>query len=138
MTDAKSTPATSATSAAPNRLQKLETVPRLKEEKETLEYMAASYCRRHHGHRNGLCPECAAFLEYALKRLACCPYGERKPVCAKCKIHCYRAEQKALARSIMREEGPRLVLTHPILAIKHMWYSAAIKAPEKPRNTKKN
>ena len=117
-----------------NRMQRLETVARLKYEKTTLEVMVRDFCRRRHGTREELCPECADFLAYALKRLACCPYGAQKPVCAKCRIHCYKPEYKETARVIMREEGPRLMFTHPILAIRHLWQSLTVKAPEKPRN----
>ncbi|MGN1209686.1 MAG: nitrous oxide-stimulated promoter family protein [Duodenibacillus sp.] len=117
-----------------DRMQRLEAIARLKDEKTTLSVMVRDYCRRRHGTQDALCPECAEFLAYALKRLACCPYGEKKPVCAKCRIHCYKPEYRATARMIMREAGPRLMLTHPILAAKHLWQSVTVKAPEKPRN----
>jgi len=87
------------------------------------------------GRPDGLCPECSAFLAYALKRLACCPYGASKPVCAKCRIHCYRAKEKAQAREVMRHAGPRLAASHPVLSIRHLVKSLTVKAPEKPRNT---
>ena len=124
--------------AADSRLARLDDIPRLREEKETLEYMVLSYCRRHHRPSGTLCPNCADFLAYALRRLACCPYGKDKPVCAKCRIHCYKPQYKEAARAVMREEGPRLVLTHPVLAAKHLWYSCTVKAPEKPRNRNRN
>lgn len=122
------------------RLARLETDPVLREEAETLRAMTGLYCRDRHGTsgRPGeLCPGCEAFLAYALKRLACCPYGAKKPVCAKCRIHCYRAAEKADARRIMAYAGPRLMLSHPILTVKHLIKSVTVTPPEKPRNRAK-
>ena len=63
--------------------------------------MVEEFCSYHHGTSGHLlCPKCQAFLDYALKRLACCPYGEEKPVCGSCKIHCYKpAEGKLHGKS---------------------------------------
>ncbi len=116
------------------RLARLTTDPQLKEEADTLTAMVSAYCQHHHGTQDVLCPKCADFLRYALKRLACCPYGADKPVCAKCKIHCYRAHEKALAKEVMRWAGPRLMLSHPILTAKHVIKSLTVTPPEKPRN----
>ena len=124
-----------------DRLQRLETDPVLREEAETLRAMVGLYCRERHGTsgRPGeCCPACGAFLAYALKRLASCPYGAAKPVCAKCRIHCYRACEKACAREVMRHAGPRLAASHPVLYIRHLVKSLTVKAPEKPRNRVKN
>jgi len=124
-----------------DRLQRLETDPVLREEAETLRAMVGLYCRERHGTsgRPGeCCPACGAFLAYALKRLASCPYGAAKPVCAKCRIHCYRAGEKAYAREVMRHAGPRLLLTNPVLSFRHLVKSLTVKAPEKPRNRANN
>lgn len=119
----------------PDRMARLQTIPRLREEALTIEYMVRLYCRKHHlpDDDEGLCEDCRNFLDYAKKRLACCPYGGEKPVCAKCRIHCYKAEEKEKARVIMRWAGPRLLFSHPILTVKHLLYSRA-EPPEKPRN----
>ncbi len=120
--------------ARPDRMARLETIPRLKEEAMTIEAMVRLYCRKHHlPDEDGLCEDCRSFLEYAKKRLACCPYGGEKPVCAKCRIHCYKPEEKEKARVIMRWAGPRLLFSHPVLTVKHLLYSRA-EPPEKPRN----
>lgn len=102
----------------------------LKREAVMLESMVRDYCRRHHG-SDTLCENCKTFLTYALTRLACCPFGEKKPTCFKCKIHCYRPEQKEVARIIMREEGPRMLLKHPILTVEHLIKNMK-EAPDKP------
>lgn len=67
------------------------------------------------------CPACAEFLDYARKRLEKCPYGEAKPVCAKCPIHCYKKAQRDQARAIMRYAGPRMLLRHPWLTLTHLF-----------------
>ena len=57
---------------ANSRMARLETDPVLREEAETIRIMTAMYCRDRHGtsgRPDGLCPECSAFLAYALKRL---------------------------------------------------------------------
>lgn len=58
----------------PERLEK----GALKREAVLLEAMVRDYCKRHHNDPKGLCDDCRAFLVYALTRLACCPYGEKK------------------------------------------------------------
>ena len=82
--------------------------------------MATIYCRDRHGSPSGLCPECAALMTYAAKRLAVCPFGEDKPVCAKCKVHCYGPAPREQVRTIMRCAGPRMMLQHPWLALGHV------------------
>lgn len=104
----------------------------LKREATLLESMVRDYCKRHYGGER-LCDNCKAFLTYALTRLAYCPFGENKPTCLKCKIHCYRSEQKETAKIIMRQEGPRMLFKHPVLTVEHMIKNLK-EAPEKPRN----
>ena len=64
-------------------------LPYIAKDVETIRIMTEIYCHAHHNTKEGLCPECEEFYLYSVKRLACCPFGEKKPVCAKCKIHCY-------------------------------------------------
>ncbi|MDJ0698231.1 MAG: nitrous oxide-stimulated promoter family protein [Woeseiaceae bacterium] len=93
----------------------------LERERVTMEKMVDIYCADHHeGSAGDLCPECSAFLEYAEVRLDKCPYGEDKPTCSNCPVHCYKAPQREYARRVMRYAGPRMLLRHPILAIAHM------------------
>lgn len=67
-----------------------------------------------------LCPECAALLDYALRRLDSCRFGNGKPSCRKCPVHCYRADMRERIRTVMRWAGPRMMLHHPIAATKHL------------------
>lgn len=58
-------------------------------------------------------------IAYATNRLEHCPHGENKPTCKNCPIHCYKKEYREQMKQIMRFSGPRIMLYHPILALKH-------------------
>lgn len=93
---------------------------RIEEEKKVVEQMIRLYCRKKEG--NGeLCPNCHELLDYAHSRLDRCRYGEEKPTCKKCPVHCYRPEMKEKIRVVMRWSGPRMMLYHPVAAIKHIY-----------------
>jgi len=97
--------------------------PRLRREYRTMECMVEIWCADHHddGARQGAtCEDCRAFLSYAERRLEKCPYGEAKPTCAKCPIHCYKRAQREHARVIMAYAGPRMTYRHPWLALMHL------------------
>ncbi|MBK9065004.1 MAG: nitrous oxide-stimulated promoter family protein [Acidobacteria bacterium] len=68
----------------------------------------------------GLCAGCDSLLDYASYRLLKCPYGEEKPTCKKCPIHCYTRAKRDLMQEVMRFAGPRMLLRHPILAYHHL------------------
>jgi hypothetical protein len=82
--------------------------------------MVRLYCRKKHRTKKALCESCQAIHEYAMARLERCPFQERKPTCVKCRVHCYREPQRSQIRDIMRFAGPRMLLRHPILAIRHL------------------
>jgi len=88
-------------------------------EKKTVSEMIRIYCRGHHGTSDDLCPECVELHDYAMCRLDRCPFGEDKPTCAKCPIHCYKPQMRDKIRDVMRYAGPRMLLRHPILAVLH-------------------
>lgn len=93
---------------------------RIEREQRTVEQMIRIYCRRSE-HNRELCPECAALLEYARTRLSKCPFGENKTSCRKCTVHCYRPDMKERIRLVMRYAGPRMILYHPVAAIRHIF-----------------
>jgi len=94
---------------------------RLQREHRTMQCMVEIYCRDHHSHgAGGTCDECREFLDYAERRLEKCPYGETKPTCARCPIHCYKPAPREQARVIMRYAGPRMTFRHPWLAVMHL------------------
>jgi len=90
-------------------------------EKKTVEAMVRLYCAEHHPDANGLCAECGALLAYAHGRLDACPFGDDKPSCKACTIHCYKPEPREHMRTVMRAAGPRMIWRHPWLAIVHLW-----------------
>ena len=82
---------------------------RIEEEKVVVRLMIRMYCRRHEGNRT-LCPKCRELTDY----------GSRKPTCKKCPVHCYKPEMKERIRTIMRWAGPRMIIYHPVAAIRHL------------------
>lgn len=92
---------------------------RLQRERVTVRAMVTMFCRHHHGGPE-LCEECRELAEYADRKLDRCPYGGEKPACTKCPIHCYRTEPRERMREVMRYSGPRMLWTHPYLAIRHL------------------
>ena len=92
---------------------------RLRRERKTVRTMVTLYCLHHHG-TTGLCADCSELASYADRRLDLCPYGEEKPSCTHCPIHCYRPEPRERMREVMRFAGPRMLARHPWLAIMHL------------------
>jgi hypothetical protein len=81
------------------------------------------WCEDRHGRDAGslgLCGECEDLLAYAGQRLLRCPYGEDKPACTRCPIHCYKRTQREQVRAVMRYAGPRMLWRHPLQALLHM------------------
>lgn len=98
---------------------------RRRRELATLQAMLVLYCSNHHHgsnhHHDGapLCGECLELAQYAERRLERCIFGDDKPTCANCRVHCYNAEMRERVRVMMRWAGPRMILRHPILALLH-------------------
>jgi hypothetical protein len=94
---------------------------RLGREFTTIRHMVGLYCQAHHAGRHGQpCPACVEFLHYAARRLEKCPYGQDKPTCGNCPVHCYKKAPRAFAREVMRYAGPRMMSRHPYLALMHL------------------
>lgn len=89
-------------------------------EKRIVSEMIRLYCKKQHGTKEGLCPECAALDAYARMRSDKCPFMETKTFCSNCRVHCYRAEMREKIREVMRFSGPRMLLYHPVMAIRHV------------------
>ena len=43
-----------------------------------------------------------------------------KTSCEECGNHCYAPAQREQIRAIMRYAGPRMILHHPVAAIRHL------------------
>ena len=89
-------------------------------EKRMISEMIALYCRKKHHTRGDLCPQCAALDAYAQMRSEKCPFMETKTFCSNCRIHCYKPDMRAKIREVMRFAGPRMILHHPVAAIRHV------------------
>lgn len=88
-------------------------------ELKTIEVMIRMYCDHHHGGTE-LCAECSALFQYAERRLQRCVFGDAKPTCANCVVHCYTKDMREQIRVVMRWAGPRMLLSHPYLGITHL------------------
>jgi hypothetical protein len=85
----------------------------------TVRRMIALYCRDRHNKKE-LCGSCRELADYAEERIRKCPYGDRKPACSHCTIHCYKPQMRARIQEVMRVAGPMMVWHHPVLAVRHL------------------
>ena len=113
----------------------------LAKEFKTIVAMTHIYCRDHHKEynrsKNELCTDCLEFIKFAEFRLARCPFGQIKPTCKHCPVHCYKKDMKELARTIMVYSGPRMLLKHPVLAIRHLLHDRKPVPPLPKKRRKK-
>ena len=89
-------------------------------EKELVSFMIELYCHKKHKTKQGLCEDCARLNDYAKYRSDKCPFMETKTFCSNCKVHCYKPEMREKIREVMRFSGPRMIFSHPIIAINHV------------------
>jgi hypothetical protein len=94
--------------------------PRIRREQDTIGAMLRIYCRAQHGSSDDLCGSCEALRRYAERRLDNCPFAEQKPACNRCEVHCYGRARREQVREVMRFAGPRMLLRHPVLALRHL------------------
>jgi hypothetical protein len=92
--------------------------PRMAREDKTVAVMIGLYCRGQHG-SSSLCAPCSELLAYANERLKECPFQEGKTTCAKCPVHCFKPAMRERIKAVMRYSGPRMLRSHPILAMRH-------------------
>ena len=90
-------------------------------EKDLFSLMIRFYCEKYHHTKahEPLCEECAELEKYAHKRVDLGGRRIIKKFCSKCISHCYNKEMRARVKEVMKSSGPRLLLHHPILVIKH-------------------
>jgi hypothetical protein len=92
-------------------------------EQQTLNEMIQLFCTEKHGTDGTLCDECSELLTYAHARLNSCPFGDGKPVCRQCGIHCYSPDMRLRITTVMRFAGPRMLRKNPKSAIRHLLHS---------------
>lgn len=102
------------------------------QEKQIVQQMIALYCAKKHGTKGALCPDCQALLNYSQQRAEKCPFMENKTFCSACPVHCYRPEMRQKIREVMKFSGPRMLLYHPVLALRHV----AVTMQEKMKQAK--
>jgi len=108
---------------------------RFEREKTTIAAMIQVYCHDNHHQARGICDECADVQGYAFLRLDKCPFGDTKPTCAKCVVHCYKPTMREQIRRVMRYSGPKMTYRHPILALFHVIDSYVYKPRRKADRT---
>jgi hypothetical protein len=88
---------------------------------KTIAVMLRMYCCANHTAIDGsLCHACTELHNYAQRRLERCIFGDAKPTCAKCTVHCYKATMREQIRQVMTWAGPRMLWRHPVLAVRHV------------------
>lgn len=92
---------------------------RIENEKAVVAKMIRLYYRRKLGLLEPSTEE-MELLSYAERRLTHCKFGDQKPACKRCPIHCYRSDMRAKIREVMRWAGPRMIIYDPVAAIKHL------------------
>lgn len=105
------------------------TARRRAREMRTISQMIALYCSGNHEQRpksaeaycgERVCEECAALDAYAVERTRRCRKMETKTSCDECENHCYARTQREAIRRVMRYAGPRMLMKHPLAAIRHL------------------
>lgn len=94
----------------------------IEQEKDILQKMVLLYCKAKHRNKN-LCGDCLELMSYARNRLDACKYGKAKPACANCPVHCYKPVMRDRVKAVMRYAGPRMMLYHPLDAVRHFMKS---------------
>ncbi len=87
----------------------------------TVKVMIRMYCKAHHHPEGEMCESCAEVFSYASLKYHRCLFGEDKPVCEVCPVHCYSRQMREKIRGIMRYSGPRMILHHPLMAFDHLF-----------------
>lgn len=89
-------------------------------EKKIVSQMIFLYCKKMHGGKAELCKECRELEAYARMRSERCPFMESKTFCSNCRVDCYQPAMREKIREVMRFSGPRMIFTHPVIAIRHV------------------
>lgn len=99
--------------------------------------MVKMYCHAHHGGACGrLCQSCEELLQYSLQKVDKCLFGAEKGACSQCKIHCYKPEMRTRIQEVMLYSGPRMLKSHPVLAVRHLWKKYKSKATAQKKSEK--
>lgn len=103
---------------------------KIEKEREICFLMIDLYCTKRHKHQP--CPLCQELKAYVSQRLASCPYGDLKEFCSSCTTHCYQTDMQEQICTVMRFSGPRMLLHHPVVAVRHLVQTVASKLRQQP------
>jgi hypothetical protein len=98
--------------------------------------MIGMYCQAHHNSNGTLCAECVSLSAYAEKRLLSCMFGEVKPVCKECPVHCYSPQKREQMKQVMIWAGPKMIFRNPLFAIRHMIDTLTASKPKRSSASK--
>lgn len=88
---------------------------------EVVRFMIGLYCSGKHKTGKGeLCKDCEELWQYVQLRRSKCPFGENKPFCSNCRIHCYKPDMREKIKEVMRYAGPRMMFYNPRIAWAHL------------------
>ncbi len=97
---------------------------KIERDQATVRFMVRLYAK-HHPAADAV--SCQRLADYACQRLQHCKFGEQKPACKDCPIHCYKPDMRAQMQQVMRWAGPRMVLLAPRATLRHLWQSLKAK-----------
>lgn len=103
---------------------------RREKERRLLSCMVAYYCRKNHGNRVRLCPECADVDRFIRQRCHC-PRQEATRLCRSCPAQCGRPELKEKLRRMVRYACPRMLFRHPVTVSRYVAAARREKKAEK-------
>lgn len=108
-------------------------------EKENIRKTFGVYCHKHHNTEGDkLCPKCTALLTTVFIKIGRCPYGIGKPICDKCETPCFGEAATNEFRSIMSSSQRKMLLTHPMMTIKHKLQGLGVDYAKQERDKKTN
>ena len=98
-----------------------------------LETMISLYCKKKHKTIH-VCEECEDLRRYAISRLDECPLLDDRIFCSSCEVHCYDKVHRELIKKVMVFSGKRMILYHPIMALRHVAHSIKTKIAKRNKN----
>jgi hypothetical protein len=110
--------------------------PRREREKIIVQMMINMNCKANHRFEGKLCDECVELSAYAEKRLLSCLYGEVKPVCKECPVHCYSPQRREQMKQVMQFSGPRMIYQKPFYAFAHLIDNIMAPKPKRKATSK--
>ena len=114
-----------------------EQVNNVPKEKENIRKTFGVYCKANHNtDGDKLCPKCTALLTTVFTKINRCPYGIGKPICEKCETPCFGEVSTNKFREVMSSSQKKMLLSHPIMTVKHKLQSLGADYAKQERDKK--